>query len=462
MKRLKRIASTAVLTLGVSLGSVGAQDEIQYRKFTNADGKSLSAVVVDKNETHAVFLLRNGKRATVAIATLQAADQTFIIGWNKAKAFFLQKCKGLTVGELLTLRGYEAIPIKFDGNSMLINARINGKPAKFIVDTGAGTSLFHTGAATPTGCPLGEFTEKVYGVSGEAPAAWAEVAELSIGESVFTNRKILATDMKKDRHKGVKLRDDGLFGAEFLSDLDAVISYRERKLYLRPDNSDRKTEESADGSGPSFRIFKTKDKKVYRGNILKKTATVVTIKKTNGKTVQLPLSRLTPGDANYVFKWSEQGAVFLKHCRSLTIQELLGYRKYQYFKYKREGNPIFVDGKLNNNDVKWLIDTGADNSLLHLQAAKDNKVEIGPMDKKVYGIGGTAPAAGCKVDSVAMGNALFKKRKILATDLDRFKQGLDYAGLFGADFMRECNAVITYREQRIFLKQEKQSKKKTP
>jgi len=154
-----------------------------------------------------------------------------------------------------------------------------------------------------------------------------------------------------------------------------------------------------------------------------------------------------------VYQWSEQGAVFLQHCRSLTIQELLELRSYQYFQYERRGNHIFVDGKLNDHKVTWLIDTGADNSLLHLKAATDNGVEVGPMDQKVHGIGGTAPAAGCTVDSVSMGNAIFKKRKLLATNLDRFDQGIDYAGLFGADFMRECNAVITYREQRIFLKQ---------
>lgn len=457
MKLFKCVAAAAALTVYVGGSAFGAGDEVQYREFTNSEGKSLKAVLIDKNETKAVFLLRNGKRATVDISSLEKDDQEFIRGWNKAKAFFLQQCKGLTVGELLTLRGYEAIPIKFDGNSMLINAKINGKPAKFIVDTGAGTSLFHTGAATRTGCKLGEFTEKVYGVSGEASAAWAEVAELSIGESVFKDRKILATDMTKDLHKGVKLRDDGLFGAEFLSDLDAVISYQERMLYLRPDNSDLEKDETA-GDDQGFRIFKTKDKKVYRGNVEKKTATVVTIKQSNGKTVQLPLSRLIPTDANYVFQWSEEGATFLKHCQSLSVQELLELRHYQHFQYERKGNHIFVDGKLNDNAVTWLIDTGADNSLLHLQAAKDNKVEVGPMDQKVYGVGGSAPAAGCMVDSVEMGNALFRKRKLLATDLDRFEQGLDYVGLFGADFMRECNAVITYREQRIFLKQGKKSK----
>lgn len=453
MNGLKITLASATLIVGAGMSSAQSQAEINYREFTNSEGRSIKAVLVDKSATKAVFLLRNGKRASVDVSTLDKDAQEFVRGWSKAKAFFLQRCKGLSVGELLTLRGYEAIPIKFEGNSMLIDAKINGKPAKFIVDTGAGSSLFHTGAANRTGCPLGEFTEKVYGVSGEAPAAWSEVAQLSIGESVLKNRRILATDMTKDRHKGVKLRDDGLFGADFLSDLDAVISYRERRIYLRPDKSDiDESGEVVDGE-QSFRIFKTKDKKVYRGHIVKKTATVVTLKGTNGKMLQLPVSRLIAADANYVLQWSQEGAVFLQHCRSLSIQELLELRRYQHFQYKRRGNHIFVDGKLNGNSVTWMIDTGADNSLLDLKAAKDNNVEVGPMDKKVYGIGGSAPAAGCMVQSVSMGNARFNKRKLLATDLDRFKRGLDYVGLFGADFLRECNAVITYREQRIFLKQ---------
>jgi hypothetical protein len=52
-----------------------------------------------------------------------------------------------------------------------------------------------------------------------------------------------------------------------------------------------------------------------------------------------------------------------------------------------------------------------------------------------------------------MGDAVLTNRKVLATDLNRFHPGedLDYVGLFGADFMRELDAVITYREKRIFL-----------
>jgi predicted aspartyl protease len=459
MKPFKNI-TMFLLGLGISISSIHAQEEVEYRDFKNTEGKVIKAVLVDKTDTKAEFLLQNGRRSSVDISALSKEDQEYVKSWDKAKAYFLTKCRTLPIGSLLTLRGYEAVPITLDGNSIIVDAKINGKPAKFVVDTGAGTSLFHTESATRTGCKLGPFEHKVYGVSGEVPAALAQVDELQIGESVFKNRQIMATDLMKDMPKGAKRTDDGLFGAEMLSELDAVISYQERTLFLRPDKSDSAKvkatgDEQVDEDALTFRIFKSKSGKTYRGNMTKKTATVITIETSDGKAIQLPVSQLSAEDAEYASNWSEEGALFLQHCRSLTIQELLELRSYQSFEYKREGNHIFVDGTLNDNKVTWMIDTGADSSLLHLEAAQKNNVEVGPMDQKVYGVGGEAPAAGCTVEKVTLGDAVFVKRRILATDLDRFEQGLTYVGLFGADFMRECNAVITYREQRMFMRQMK-------
>lgn len=459
MKLLKN-TTMFILGLGMSISSLHGQEAVEYREFKNTEGKVIKAVLVDKTDAKAVFLMQNGRRNTVDISALSAEDQAYVKGWDKAKAYFLTKCRTLPIGSLLTLRGYEAVPITLDGNSIIVDAKINGKPAKFVVDTGAGTSLFHTESATRTGCALGPFEHKVYGVSGEVPAALAQVDELQIGESVFKNRQIMATDLMKDMPKGAKRTDDGLFGAEMLSELDAVISYQERTLFLRPDKSDSAKvkatgDDQADEDALTFRLFKSKAGKTYRGNITKKTATVISIQTSDGKAIQLPVSQLSPEDAEYAANWSEEGALFLQHCRSLTIQELLELRAYQSFEYKREGNHIFVDGTLNDNKVTWMIDTGADSSLLHLEAAQKNNVEVGPLDQKVYGVGGEAPAAGCTVAKVTLGDATFTQRRILATDLDRFEQGLTYVGLFGADFMRECNAVITYREQRMFMRQVK-------
>ena len=178
------------------------------------------------------------------------------------------------------------------------------------------------------------------------------------------------------------------------------------------------------------------------------------MKLVNGKTQQFPVSRFSSEDAQYIFNWSEEGAFFLQHCRSLTIEELLELRRYESFKYERKGNHIFVDGTLNENDVTWMIDTGADSSLLHLHWAKEYGCEIGPMDKEIRGVGGKAPAAATKIDNITLGDAELTNRFLLSTDLARFQadDSLEYVGLFGSDYMRELDAVITYRENRIFLK----------
>ena len=100
-----------------------------------------------------------------------------------------------------------------------------------------------------------------------------------------------------------------------------------------------------------------------------------------------------------------------------------------------------------------MIDTGADSSLLHVDAAKKFGCEVGPMDQFVWGIGGKAPAAVSMIAKLTMGEAVLTKRKVLATDLTRGDEDTEmgYVGLFGADFMRELEAVITYTEDRIFL-----------
>jgi predicted aspartyl protease len=145
--------------------------------------------------------------------------------------------------------------------------------------------------------------------------------------------------------------------------------------------------------------------------------------------------------------------VFLQHCQSLTVNELLTLRKYQSFQFERRGNHLFVDGTLNGKTVTYMIDTGADSSLLNLAAARKYDCDVGPLDQQVWGIGGSAPAAVTKITKLTMGEAVLTNRKVLATKLTRGDDNEDigYVGMFGADFMRELDAVITYTENRIFL-----------
>lgn len=445
------------LALGLFLTSHATAQKVpdqEYRDFKGSNGVVIQAVLIDKTETEAVLLLRNGKRANVPLDKLGDQDRDYVKSWNKEKAVFLQKCRALSIRQCLELRGYESFPFRFESNSIFIDGKINGKPARLLVDTGAGTSLLHSTYAESVGLKVGPMTEKIYGVAGEAPAGWTDVPTIQLGEAVFKDRKILATDLLKDRPEGSKSREDAILGAEFMTKLDAVISYPERRIFLRPDRSDQDEAGVSQGNATDFRLFKTTDGKVIRGKLVSKTTTAATLQTVGGKTQSLPIYLLVQDDQEFVKNWTEEGALFLQHCQSLTIQELLTLRKYQSFQFERRGNHIFVDGTLNGNDVTYMIDTGADGTLLHIDSAKKYGCKVGDLDQEVWGIGGKRPAAVCVIPKLTMGDAALTNRKVLASDMTRGEEGeeeMGYVGLFGADFMRELEAVITYTESRIFL-----------
>lgn len=457
----------------IGVSTLVAQDTTAtqvLRAFKGTNGKEIKAALIDKNETTATLLLENKRRAVVPLTNLSPEDQKYIKEWSKEKALFLQKCLGLSVRQLLELRGYESFPMTLQGNSIIVSAKLNGKNAQFIVDTGAGTSLLHTKTAEKCELTIGPMTEIVSGVAGDVPAGWVQVPTLSIGESLFKNRKILATDMDKDKPDSAKSdATAGLFGADLLSQLDTVISYKENRIFFRPDKSDHtqvdgdaaksvdlgvEGEVKSKDEALNFRIFKLRDGKSFRANILSKTSTVLTVTLVTGKTQQVPILNLSDADQKYADIWTEAGDIFLRYCGALTIEELLNLRKYNAFLYERRGNHIFVDGTLNDAAVTWMIDTGANTSLLDLKQANKSGCEVGPMEHLVYGIGGSAPAGETVMKKITLGKVEMTNRRTLATDMSARSGGeLDYVGLFGADFMRELDAVITYSEKKIFLYQ---------
>ena len=62
---------------------------------------------------------------------------------------------------------------------------------------------------------------------------------------------------------------------------------------------------------------------------------------------------------------------------------------------------------------------------------------------------GSAPAAVTQFKTVTIGKTLIENRRILSADF----RSRNSVGIYGGDFMRELDAVITYREMRLFLRQ---------
>jgi len=454
MKRifLLTVSLTLILATNGSAQRVST-DDLEFRDFTGANGNVIQAVLVNKTEDQATLVLKNGTRVSIPYDKLSEEDQQYVREWNKEKAVFLQQCRSLTVRQLLELRGYESFKYTLRSNSLIVEGKLNGKNSKFLIDTGAGSSVLHLQSAQDAGCKVGPMDQKIFGIGGEAPAAWTEVDEIRLGESIIKNQRLLSADLMKDRPPGATKDMDAIFGADFLTQLRGVISYKEGRVFLRPDLAEGET---GSEEPPDFRLFKSTDGNIYRGNVLKKTGSAVTLILENGKEFQIGMSRLAPEDQEFVNNWTPEADAFMRHCRGLTVEDLLELRRYQSFEYDRRGNHIFVDGELNETPNTFMIDTGADLSLLDIATANETNCQVGPMDQKIFGVGGEAPAAVTKVKSLRMGDALIENRSLLSADIFKNHPGGrgDYGAIFGADFLRELNGVITYRESRIFLRQD--------
>jgi hypothetical protein len=250
-----------------------------------------------------------------------------------------------------------------------------------------------------------------------------------------------------------------LFGGDFLRELDAVISYREGRLFLKIPKADG-TDPNKPKAPPAkeFRRWTSTDGKVFSGAIEDKTETTATFRMLNGQIATVAIDKFTEADQDMIKGWSKLRQDLAKHPElfTLTVKELLELRGYQSFEYKLIGNSIVVDGMLNKGPAKYLIDTGAHSALLHVESAKRCEVPFGPFDKLVAGIGGTAPAAIGKVDSLSLGQVTIKDREVMVSDLFkvivRFGGDKNHDGLFGADFLRELDGVVNYKENRIFLR----------
>ena len=455
------------MCLLAALLPAAAQEASVYRRFSTRDGKPFYAVVVEKTPTSVTLKLKDGKTVTRTIRELADPDQNFIRKWTKFKDDLLNNSEfaKLTVKQLLELRGYQSFEFDIEGNHIYVDGQVNGKAMRFMVDTGADTSLIHSGSAEEAALEMGPFDQKIFGVGGVAMAAVTIVPNIKLGDAVVEKRKLLATDLFKSG--GGPKTYDVIFGADFLRELDAVISYREGRMFLKPDNINKPAPPKS-GAAPAntvkaeFRRWTMADGKTFSAALSDKNEAEGTalFRFQDGRLAPLPTAKLNDTDRHMVEGWSKlrDDLAQQPEFRTLTVKELLELRTYQSFDYRLDGNQILVDGTVNNTKARFLVDTGAHGCVLHLTFAERASLKVGPMTEKIYGIGGEAPAALAEVPVMQLGDSVIEKREVLVADLFKDQGRLEgqgeYDALFGADFLRELDAVISYKENRMFLRPE--------
>ena len=233
---LSALCASALLSL---LATADAQQAAAFRRFTLRDGKTFYGVITTKSSTSVTFTLQNGKPSTQPIRALSEPDQQFVRKWTKFKDDLLNNAEfaSLTVKEMLELRGYQSFEFDIEGNHIFVDGEVGGKSMRFMIDTGAHSSIIHDGSAKEAGLEIGPYDQEIRGVAGSQKAAVTRISVLKLGDTVVENRKLLATDFVPIG--GGPGQFEVIFGADFLRELDAVINYKEGRMFLKPDNSDK-------------------------------------------------------------------------------------------------------------------------------------------------------------------------------------------------------------------------------
>ncbi|HZS17380.1 MAG TPA: aspartyl protease family protein [Candidatus Udaeobacter sp.] len=135
-------------------------------------------------------------------------------------------------------RGLKAVPMQVsDGFNLYVNGSINGKPAKFMVDTGSFATLLHR-----------SFVKRMRIATRETPYSssavnlkdrglrMATIRKLSVGSVNITGRDVGVIDMQGLIHDGLLEGSPpvaGLLGAETLRRHHGIIDFGTRTLYLQ-------------------------------------------------------------------------------------------------------------------------------------------------------------------------------------------------------------------------------------
>jgi Aspartyl protease len=158
----------------------------------------------------------------------------------KHGALFVVTCLLATVvgwAQCLPNRSEAQDGIPFEVNpkfgSILIKARVNGQPAKLIVDTGSSHTILSSELLQVRPLALAHADAPAKGSGYVGSAGWAK-ASLEVGTTTWSDRKVLVMNDFQAMSNTLNERVDGIIGEDVLREFNSVIiDFKHRRLLLR-------------------------------------------------------------------------------------------------------------------------------------------------------------------------------------------------------------------------------------
>lgn len=147
-----------------------------------------------------------------------------------------------SVDQAMCLLGFEATPLTRLGiGHQLVHGTLNGRPATFLLDTGANMSVVHAPHAEAFGLtPQTGVVGAAMGIGGTLRASRARVETLRLGDVDIEQRHLMLADLSQlDGMLGGASGETihGIIGQDVMRRHGAVIDVSRSMLYVRGDDA---------------------------------------------------------------------------------------------------------------------------------------------------------------------------------------------------------------------------------
>jgi hypothetical protein len=152
--------------------------------------------------------------------------------WASACLFGAPQVSSLA--QVLVEKGYTPISLKRAVNHFYVQCKLNGRPTRLIVDTGAGGTVIASGALRSLGVSLTERQGNVYGFLGLAAKSIkvGEIKDFEVGPYQASTHPVGAWDFSYHISPGGSGME-GLLGIDFLHRHQAIIDCFRMHLFLK-------------------------------------------------------------------------------------------------------------------------------------------------------------------------------------------------------------------------------------
>lgn len=151
-----------------------------------------------------------------------------------------------TAAQALCALGYSSISLRtLPTGHHLVSVTVNGRPATFMVDTGAGGTVIHRGYLEAFGLRAqGGRTAKAFSQAGASEASLVRVTELTIARTrtALTGIYTLDLSLLVNATSGMEGGPiHGIIGHDVMRAQHAIVDVQQERLYLKPLQGEQQT-----------------------------------------------------------------------------------------------------------------------------------------------------------------------------------------------------------------------------